>query len=78
MKQTTIAVHAVWDEDAHVWTATSTDLPRLVVEVASLDELDEEVKTLVPKLITLQKKPTAKEVLISMSHELVTSVPAMV
>ncbi len=77
MKQTTIAVHAVWDKTAHVWTATSADLPGLVVEVASLDELDEEVKTLVPKLITLQKKPTAKEVLISMSHELVTNIPAM-
>ncbi len=57
MKQTTIAIHASWDEDAHVWTATSTDLPGLVVEVASFDELGREVKTLAPKLIALQKNP---------------------
>ena len=57
MKQTTIAVHAVWDEYAHVWTATSADLPGLVVEAASLGELGREVKTLAPKLIALQKNP---------------------
>ena len=78
MKQRTITVRAVWDEEAHVWTATSAEVPGLVVEAASLDELDREVKTLAPKLIALEKKPVAKEKLqISMFHELVTSVPAM-
>ncbi len=79
MKQlTTITVHAVLDEDAHVWTATSAEVPGLVVEAASLDELDREVKILAPKLIALEKKPIAKKKLqISMFHKLETSVPAM-
>ena len=78
MKPTTITVHAVLDEEAHVWTATSTDVPGLVVEGASLDELDAEVRILAPKLIALQKKPVAiKEVLISMFHERVENVPVM-
>ena len=53
----------------------SKHLPGLVVEAASLDNLAEEVKRLVPQLLALQKKPTAskvpKKVPIEMSQRLV-------
>lgn len=35
-----IVVQAIWDTEAAVWTAESSDLPGLVTEAASLDELD--------------------------------------
>ncbi|WP_204351816.1 DUF1902 domain-containing protein, partial [Klebsiella variicola] len=35
-----IVVRATWDNEADVWTAESSDLPGLVTEASSLDELD--------------------------------------
>jgi hypothetical protein len=46
-------VNAIWDEAAGVWVATSEDVPGLVVEAATFDELDREVRALVPELLVL-------------------------
>lgn len=45
-------VKASWDGDAGVWVATSDDVPGLVTEAASWDELDTKLVSLVPELLT--------------------------
>lgn len=39
MSDEAIAVHAVWDDEAGGWTATSRDLPGLRVEAPTYEEL---------------------------------------
>jgi hypothetical protein len=46
-------VNAAWDEAAQVWVATSEDVPGLVAEAATFEELDREVRALVPELLVL-------------------------
>lgn len=46
-------IEAKWDADAKVWTATSDDVPGLVVEAQTLDALVEETKLVVPDLLEL-------------------------
>ena len=45
-----------WDSEAAVWTATSDDVPGLVLESGSFDVLVERVKAAVPELIHLNGK----------------------
>lgn len=42
-----------WDDEADVWVATSDDVPGLVLESASLDDLFDHVKDAVPELLFL-------------------------
>ena len=42
-----------WDSEAEVWTATSEDVPGLVLESGSFDALLERVKMAVPELLKL-------------------------
>ena len=53
METKKINIDAEWDSQAHVWTATSNDLPGLVVEAKNCDELVEELRHLVPELLSL-------------------------
>jgi len=46
-------VRAHWDADARVWVALSDDVPGLVAEASSLDELFSELQTLIPELLAL-------------------------
>src|SRR6476620_155460 len=46
-----ILVRATWDHEAKVWTAGSSDLPGLVTEAASLDELDRKLPGLIQDLM---------------------------
>lgn len=46
-----IVVRATWDSEASVWTAESSDLPGLVTEAASLDELDAKLPDLIRDLL---------------------------
>ena len=46
-----IVVRATWDYEANVWTAESSDLPGLVTEAASLDELDKKLPGLIQDLM---------------------------
>ncbi|EJN07332.1 hypothetical protein (DUF1902) [Bradyrhizobium sp. YR681] len=46
-----IVVRATWDIEASVWTAESSDLPGLVAEAASLDELDAKLPGLIRDLL---------------------------
>lgn len=46
-----IRVTALWDEEASVWVATSTDLPGLVTEADGLDPLRAKLDILIPELL---------------------------
>jgi predicted RNase H-like HicB family nuclease len=44
-------VTAQWDEEARVWVATSEDIPGLVTEAATLDDLLKRVVAVAPELL---------------------------
>jgi len=46
-------IQADWDPEAKVWTATSENVPGLVVEAETVDALVDEAKLLVPDLLEL-------------------------
>jgi predicted RNase H-like HicB family nuclease len=48
-----LSVYASWDSNARVWVAVSDDVPGLVAEASSLDELFSELQTLIPELLEL-------------------------
>ena len=46
-------INFVWDNDANVWSATSNDVPGLVLESGSFDALLERTRMTVPELLAL-------------------------
>ncbi|MEX0961076.1 MAG: DUF1902 domain-containing protein [Burkholderiales bacterium] len=44
-------VHAVWDEEARVWVASSEDVPGLATEADTAEALIEKLKVLIPELL---------------------------
>jgi predicted RNase H-like HicB family nuclease len=53
MDAQTFTVQAVWDAEANVWVAESDDIPGLVTEGTSQEELLEKLTSLVPELLEL-------------------------
>ena len=51
MKARAFHVQAVWDEEAAVWVATSDDVPGLVTEADSCEELEAKLKVMIPELL---------------------------
>ena len=51
MPNATIIVRASWDSDSEVWVATSDDVPGLVAEAESPQELERKLKSLIPILL---------------------------
>lgn len=49
----TYTVNIIWDPEAEVWVATSSDIGGLVLESGSLDALIEKIKYAVPELLEL-------------------------
>lgn len=49
-------VRFTWDDEAKVWTATSNDVPGLVLESESFDALVDRVKLAAPELLELNKQ----------------------
>ena len=51
-----------WDDEASVWVAESEDIPGLILESHSFDELIEKVKTAAPELLEISgtRLPEAK------------------
>ena len=45
-----------WDDEASVWIAESNDIPGLILESASFDDLVERVKTATPELLVMNGK----------------------
>lgn len=55
MSDSSYTVTAVWDPEASVWVAASDDVPGLVAEASSVEELSEKLKILIPELLELNK-----------------------
>ena len=49
-----INIQARWDGEAGVWTATSSDVPGLVVEASTWSGMIEEVKLILPELLEVR------------------------
>lgn len=70
MQNRKIVVKAVWDDEAQVWVAKSDDLPGLIAEAPSTDELERELKLLIPELLKLSNTDNLqKEVPIHLLQE---------
>ena len=50
-----IVVRALWDAEAGVFVATSDDVPGLVAEAGSLQELEAKLGSLVPELLESER-----------------------
>ena len=48
-----IQVTAIWDEEAHVWVAESEDVPGLITEAGTLEQLVLKLESMVPELLEL-------------------------
>lgn len=53
-----IRIDALWDDESHVWVATSSDVDGLVVEASSWAEMIETVRALLPELLQLNGEYT--------------------
>lgn len=53
-------IRVLWDSDSSVWIATSDDVPGLVVEAQSFDDVVKEVRLLAPELFDLNGISTGK------------------
>jgi len=51
MSRKPLFVRAEWDEEAHVWVATSYDVPGLATEGDTLEGLVEKLKIMIPELL---------------------------
>lgn len=47
----TLIVRAVRDDEAEVWVATSEDVPGLATEAATLNDLINKLKVMIPELL---------------------------
>ena len=62
-------IHAMWDEEAKVWVATSEDVPGLVTEAATQPVLLENLRELIPELLELNGvTPLGKEIPLSLLY----------
>ena len=51
MQSKDIEVEAFWDEEAHVWVASSNDVPGLIAEADTMEHLMQKLKILIPELL---------------------------
>lgn len=62
-------IHAFWDEEAKVWYAESEDIPGLVTEAATQQELLLKIKAIIPDLLELNGMKTPLPALELVSHQ---------
>jgi predicted RNase H-like HicB family nuclease len=46
-----IKVDAFWDEEAQVWVASSNDVPGLITEADTMEQLMQKLKIVIPELL---------------------------
>ena len=46
-----IRVDAFWDEEAHVWVASSKDVPGLITEADTMEHLMKKLRIVIPELL---------------------------
>ncbi len=49
----TLRVNALWDDEAGVWSASSTDVAGLAIEAATKEALIKRLKVIIPELLEL-------------------------
>lgn len=49
--KTTLKVNAFWDDEAKVWVAESDDIPGLITESDTMENLITKLKVMVPELL---------------------------
>jgi len=54
-----IIIEARWDGDAHVWLATSNDVPGLVIEAETWPAMIKETRTVLHDLLALAGRPSS-------------------
>jgi len=52
-----LTVKAIWDQEVSVWVATSEDVPGLVTEAATAEELEQKLQVMIPELLKANGKP---------------------
>jgi hypothetical protein len=55
-----ITINARWDDEAAVWLATSDDVQGLVVEAENWPTMIEEVRLILPELLSLEGQENDK------------------
>jgi Domain of unknown function (DUF1902) len=53
LTQMIFKIQAFWDNEAEVWVATSEDVPGLVTEASSIENLTQKLREMIPELIVL-------------------------
>jgi len=62
-----LLVRATWDDEAKVWVAESDDIPGLVTEAPTREELFAKLRILVPELLELNERmPAGDDVLVKL------------
>ena len=46
-----IVVRALWDDEARVWVADSDDVPGLITEAGTIEELRDKLVVMIPELL---------------------------
>lgn len=64
-------INFIWDNEAYVWIATSNDVPGLVLESSSFDDLLERTRNAVPEILELNssKSPSITLTFLSKRQE---------
>lgn len=57
-----LIVHAVWDDEARVWVATSEDVPGLATESDDVNALVAKLQRMIPELLDANGVPHAADV----------------
>ena len=57
-----IDVNAEWDAEGNVWVASSDDLPTLVTEASTLEELQRKLAVMIPELVESDSVLTKNDV----------------
>ena len=52
-----LTVKAIWDKKVSVWVATSEDVPGLVTEAATAEELEQKLQVMIPELLKANGSP---------------------
>jgi len=52
-----LTVKAIWDQEVSVWVATSEDVPGLVTEAATTEELEQKLQVMIPELLKANGRP---------------------
>lgn len=71
-----LEIHAQWDEEAHVWYATSEDIPGLCVQADTFEELVDIATALAPELLEANQVATADTIPLHITAERVITAKA--